>query len=197
MTEPFTPELVHDLVKVAMMGSRQPQPPDAKSEEVSRLTEILNHVRWTAEHCRSQLPTEFERGDAIARALRILTEEAPKLRDEYIEDLKSSEQSNWEVAHFRAKLKTLDTLVAAAQAAKRLSFYPRVVPFGFEGTTGCWTECVKFLMEAFKLTMGGSKETAYRFIEAVAPKITGERPTLNAIKTEVKRKRWESRGKHV
>jgi hypothetical protein len=201
MREPFTPELVHGILTTVMRGGRSP--PGPKSEPVGFLTHVLNTAQLTAIYCRNHLPAEVKRGHAIAWALRILTEEAPKLRGGYVEALKIAESPvPAEIAKAqaiygvlgaaetaRANLETLDTLLAAAQAARRLSFYPAIRGFGVGGPSGRWQECAMPLMEAFREATGGSIEAGYRFVVAAVPRLTGETPTLGAVKIAVKRKR--------
>ena len=202
MTEPFTPELVHEILTTVML--RGPRPPGPKSQKVRFLTHVLNTAQWTAKYCQTQLPSEVKRGQAIDWALRILTEEAPKLRGEYVKALEISElpmpadiarvaaaygvDERDEAEMARKSLETFDTLVAAAQAARRLSFYPVTLAFGIGGPDGGWLECALPLMEAFRVVTGGSTNAGYRFVVAVAPRLTGETPTLDAVTIAVKRK---------
>jgi hypothetical protein len=206
MSEPFTPEIVHDLLKAAMKGAQRL--PDVRGWKVRGLTVILNLKQQSVSYCRNQLPGEIKRANGIAIAIRILTEEAPKLRGEYVARLKLLASDIFErryredeAARARSNLEALDALVAAAQVVRErdLPLLPSEVHCpGIAGDAHRqalrdvpvehWPEYAPSLVEAFQEFTGGSAEAGYRFVAAAAPRLTGESTTPGAVKIEVIRK---------
>jgi hypothetical protein len=200
MTEPFTPEAVRGILKEVMKGDQRL--PTAEGWEVRTLTLILNLMQRNATYRRTRLPAEIERAKNIAKAIWILTEEAPKLRGEYAALLEISEspipaeiaraamafgvdqQDGVETA--RANLEALDALLAAAQVFRERDL-PRLPVGALQPPVERWKGYATDLVETFQQLTGGSVEAGYRFVAATASTITGKEPTVSAVKAAVLR----------
>jgi hypothetical protein len=88
----------------------------------------------------------------------------------------------------RADIAVLDALITAARAARErglpVALDPMVV---MSEPAEKWKDFAENLQAAFhELLPGRSKEAGYRFIQVVTPAITGEEPTVGAIKIWLK-----------
>jgi hypothetical protein len=205
MTE-FTREAVHDLLRKALRGSQRT--PAFESTEITLLTLRLNDLQSLAKYRSTRLPEEVETAERIGAAIRILTELMPKSRAEYAYLARPVDRDGdgdravtieLEEATREASvvLEAFDALMSAARIARErgIPYFPHAFAFGLP--VEHWPAYARNLMELFKLaTKVSSKEAAYRFIAAATPGITGETPSLEAVKTVIKRERDKNWGKH-
>jgi hypothetical protein len=217
MSEPFTPERVHEiLTEVIQTGLR---PPLKESPEVRALTHRLNLLHGIVKYRRDQMPGEVREAQAFAWALRILAGPLPNIRGSLVASLEAAERwgadmdrdlkraaevygadlkrpEGGSVARAKARLETLDALQAAAEAAKELPVYPFAYVMG--KPVEHWKDYTEDLIKAFKDAAGGSIEAAYRFVAETTPEMTGEKkPPLNAVKCAVKYRHRKSRVKQA
>ncbi len=191
--ELFTPEIVHSLLKQVLKGSQHV--PARESERIFMLVGDLNVIKRLATYRSSIDPEVIESATHLASAISNLTKYLPMIRQEYAGVLQCVEDSRWPAADAQADLDAIDALVAAARTvAERglLSHSPALAP---APAVARWTGAARPLMNIFKKAIdGASTEAGYRFIQAVIPQIAGEAPTLEAVKTELKRGRDKNRG---
>jgi hypothetical protein len=93
-------------------------------------------------------------------------------------------------------LAAIDALIDAANLAQQRNL-PRIMVgmVGIPSVRG-WKELADELQSLFSLALPDQpKAAAYRFIVAVVPILTGEHPTLEAVQTALKKKRYADRGK--
>ncbi len=181
--DPLTPEIVHRLLKEALRNSQCV--PSPKSEEVERLTASLNRLREYAKYRSTILPKETETVMHIGDAIENLIEDLPKIREKYVVTLEGAERWGLATESAKANLEAIDQLMAAAQAARELGLplLPHAYVLGMPAER--WTGCARYLAERFEEATNASKEAGYRFIAAVAPRITGEGPTPGYVKKEL------------
>jgi hypothetical protein len=201
MTEHFTPKLVHEILTTVMLLGRSPDP---KSWKVRTLTVVLNLLQWRATYRRDRMPAEIKRANKIAAAIWVLTDEGPKLRGEYIGLLEPipanfakaamalgvDERDAAETA--RANLEALDALIAAAKVFRERDL-PRLPVEALGAPVERWEGYATDLVETFQQLTGGSVEAGYRFVAATAAAITGEKPTVDAIKIAIIRKQVQKK----
>jgi hypothetical protein len=190
MSGSFTAEIVHGLLKAALKGSQRV--PGVASLEVRGLAQLLTKVQRTVVYRRDHLPEDLKKANAI----RVLTEggvdmvadyaAACIMRPAYMGD-ELDFPSEDEFVRARSDLKAINALVAAAEVARKHGF-PSLPVGVLDAPVEHWPGYALILMEAFKAATGGSKEAAYRFVAAVTPRLTGEEPTVGAIKVEVIRR---------
>lgn len=204
----FTPKRVQDLLREVLKNKTKL--PNLDSPGLIDLAWVLNILHWKVKGWRGPWPRELEKRDAIADAIYCLTEDFPDQRKHYLAEVEMCER--WETdeslseskrLYFakaredaQARLIALDDLTAAAERARELGlpmiFSPELV---MSSPTKRWVDIAKDLRWALEMAVPDcSKESVYRFIEAVVPDITGEQPSHEAVKTAFKKKRLENRG---
>lgn len=171
MAGPFTTEMLHALLcKVLKVGNR----PAKTDPAIARLSGALNIL-----YSEVQLWTKpWRELEEIDEAIRALIEQLVAHLCSYRNPANDHLRLGW--AHT-----LLDALRDAQDARRRhLPFSPGNEPR--ERLRDIKTE----LRRAFAAALpGASEEACYRFIREVVPKITGETPTVPAVKTEILQKR--------
>jgi hypothetical protein len=154
---------------------------DPSSEDLKPLAEYLNFLQAIAKARSTELAEEEKSTTCVGQAVATLLECMPRIRGRYLYET-------------REDLEAFDTLMDAAKAFAERQILRHPLMLGPEVER--WTGYARQMMETFRRTTGNkAKENAYRFIVAVTPQITGETPTFEAVKSELKRERDLSRGK--
>jgi hypothetical protein len=92
----------------------------------------------------------------------------------------------------RANLEALDALIAAAKVFHERDL-PRLPVEALGAPVERWEGYATDLVETFQQLTGGSVEAGYRFVAATASAITGEKPTVDAIKIAIIRKQVQKK----
>jgi hypothetical protein len=139
-------------------------------------------------------PKELEQLQRIGEAIWVLTEILPEHRKDYA--TVPGDMERWDMtdaaAEARARLAAVDALVTAARAARELGL-PMANNMMLVMTTPTkrWMHYAEELAAIFHTALPDRpKAAAYRFIVEVTPIVTGEHPTLEAVETAFKKKRF-------
>lgn len=194
-----TAQSVHDLLRNSVLkgDARLPGPTD---ESVAMMARALGILHYQARAWAGPWLIEKENLREVSEAISTIVRILPVLRDEYIgEVLVDSRSVFTHRVPGKAKddLTALDFLISAARQAQE-----RQLPI----TSKKWWEFVppikgwKDIAEDIQVLFAcffpdQPKAAAYRFIAAVAPLLTGEHPTVEAVQTALKKKRYSNRGK--
>lgn len=208
--DPFTPEAVFRLLEdMVLKGSgKRPRRTDPA---IAQLALALNAIQLNVRSEYDAWSEEPQRLQRIKDAMEVLIESLPKQLDYYAaiargtncidcagERLKPTRQDGSVV---KARLSLFNELILTAKAARDLDLPQALNVLFFPTRDGRppikgWMGIAPELLRAFHYLLPGQpREAAYRFIAAVMPTITNEKPTLEAVKTAFKKKRFVNKGK--
>jgi hypothetical protein len=176
-------------------GATMPHPTDPA---ILQLARCVNAYRQMVRGWAGPWREEETRRRKISEAIRVLAENLPAERKGFavmpaiLEQYASMEQA----AKARATLAAFDALVTAAREASDRGLPQAFVRDPSEPWPERWKDFAERMTDIFhEVLPGHSKAAAYRFIVAVTPAITGERPTFQAVEAHLKKRRQVNRGK--
>jgi hypothetical protein len=178
--------------------------PRSTDRAVAFLAAVVNSLRGKVRVWTTFLKEEDPKIQKIVDAIRVLTEILPETREFYVLgldmarqtarrlDLSAELQSDLDQlfpgdveAEAEADLAAFDAVVAAVTLARQRGL-PHISDPIIAMTTQTeeWKHYAKDLERTFhKALPGQAKAAAYRFIVAVTPTITGEQPTVEAVRS--------------
>jgi hypothetical protein len=197
---PFTAESLFELLNKVLLTT------DRAARRGDRgIADFASHLNLMAQRANIEASVWTQEAENIERALpaiETLINVLPLMAPDYVEaasnrnfhGLPFSTEMTAKVQRSRQELETLERLYQAALAARRLglprAFYPAVHHYTK------WKYFASDLAELFhEYLPGHSKEAGYRFIKEVVPSITDETTTIEAVKSQLKKKRPVNRGK--
>lgn len=189
-TSHFTPASVFELLHAVLKGTAKL--PRATEPSVAYLANALNILRHETQRSIEPWREEPERLKNIDEAIRVLVEVLPEQLD-YFAGIARQSGPKKETAE--ARIKAHRALIACARKARTVGL-PKAVGSLFLPVPPIkgWMDIAYDLRGIFNYALPGRpKASMYRFIMVVAPAITGESPTLEAVKTAFKRKRVVNR----
>ena len=189
---PFTPESVRAMLTTEVLkGEAVPN-----SAAVAALCHTLNTLRTYVDLRTIHWKAPMERRQQLASALIALETILPTLRSE-VEQAREFHQSDNATDQANECQRAVDVIDGLTQAVTMASHCSILLhPAMRRETTVKWEQYSRDLLIQFKHVLPNSKkESGYRLIVAVMPNITGERPTLEAVKSHIKRNRPVKRGK--
>lgn len=170
------------------------------AQRVAYASEPTALEHWgTAEAGAEAHRKTFEAGIAVARArLASKGEEAEiaafdaNVEAARVRNAQREVDADRAAEEARARLAAFDALVKAARAAREVGLPMIHNPTLVMGRiTQRWRDFGQLLATIFSSSFPDlSVAAAYRFIAAVTPEITGEHPTVEAVKTEFKKRRF-------
>jgi hypothetical protein len=187
--EPFTLGMLLAVLREVLKGDVTLPVPTTIAPLMFCLNGICSKVKgwagpWHEEQKQLAMVTE---------AIRVLTEILPAQRVGYAALAGGSERlcKQESAAKTQADLAALDNLISAVRVARErglpLTLNAMLV---MPSPAKHWEDIAEELWELFHSALpDASKEAGYRFIKAVVPTITGETPSLGAIKTAFKKHR--------
>jgi hypothetical protein len=194
-----TAQSVHDLLRNSVLkgDARLPGPTD---EAVDMMARALGVLHYQAHAWAGPWLNEKENLRQVSEAISTIVRTLPLLRDEYIGEVFADSRSVFThrlPGKARDDLAALDFLISAARQAQE-----RQLPitakkwWEFVPPIKGWKDLAEDIHVLFTFCFPDQpKAAAYRFIAAVAPLLTGEHPTVEAVQTALKKKRYSNRGK--
>lgn len=188
---PITPESIYVVLRDTVLKGKDALPAST-DPVIERLANYLNGMRWSFKGWTGPWREDEKKIQSIVEAIRLLTEFLPQQREEYVTTLSGYER--WHMTDAagkaRADLAAIDALLCAAQnvRARKLPLSNLMIAVSPQNET--WMHYARRLQEIFQQMLPGrSKAAAYRFIVAVAPLVSGEEPTIQAVTTAFKKRR--------
>jgi hypothetical protein len=192
----FTPPKLYELCCKAVKGTDvRPSPTDHALETLS---DYLNILRWRAQNWTGPWEKHHEECKKIAEAIRVLAEVLPSHRESFAAEVHGAER--WEndptmsadfkagLADARANVAAMDALIAAVTEARERGLPLAHIMNAVSSAAERWQDIAPDLKRIFQSALPKrSDAAAYRFIEAVVPDITNEKPTFDIIKDTFKR----------
>jgi hypothetical protein len=182
----FTPEKVHDLLatKVLKGETLPPRNDPAISDLCHSLNALQDLVKFRTVHWKPN----SERRQQLAYAMRVMDTVLPPLGAEVAAALASSDGNLELTRQNREALDVISNLSKAVTAAGECAAL--LHPALRLSATVRWEQYARDLMALLRQALPlSTKESGYRFLVAVIPDITGETPTLQAVKTHLKKDR--------
>ena len=182
----FTPEKVHDLLvaRVLKGGKLPPRNDPAISDLYHSLKALQDLVKFRTVHWKPN----SERRQQLAYAMRVMDTVLPPLGAEVAAALASSDGNLELTRQNREALDVISNLSKAVTAAGECAAL--LHPALRLSATVRWEQYARDLMALLRQALPlSTKESGYRFLVAVIPDITGETPTLQAVKTHLKKDR--------
>jgi hypothetical protein len=196
----FTPEKVKDLLRSKVLKGNDRLPPISDINLAAQnLAECLNIIRWRVQGWNGPWKAHHEGCLKIAEAFSVILEHAPSHRESLAGEIGAMEDALEKrgckddatcyfriesyLVNARAQLAAWDAVIAAVNEACEvglpLAHHMNVV----SSTSETWLDIALELERLFHATLPKcSDPAAYRFIEAVVPGITGEKPSFETIR---------------
>ena len=191
----FTQQKTFELLREILKGD-DPLPSQS-GLPLQTIVEYLNIIRWRTHGWNGPWERHHDECQKIADALGVLLEILPSHRESVAAEVRAAER--WEhdpkmsaefpagLAEARGHVAAMDALIAAAATA-----YKRGLPLAhmmnvMSAPARRWQDVAPDLKRIFQTALPRcSDAAAYRFIEAVVPDITNERPTFETVKDAFK-----------
>lgn len=183
---PFTAEELHALLCLEVLkGDTAKVPPVTELSEPAR---VLTDWWWLVRMERGPWWDEAQRRQKLANALTTLKEVLTPLRSELVFE---SERHENVCESLTASVHALDVLAQGVHlVGKSAELMRPTIPLEDR-----WKYYAQRLVELFHATVAPSnprtqlKAASFRFIVCVAPRLTGETPTVEAVRTHLNRDR--------
>lgn len=186
----FTSESVFALLRERILKANEALP-SIKDSGIAQLALALNIIRHQVEETREAWREEPNRLKRIDDAIGVLTDELP-LQLQYFTEIAGGAQADAP----GPLLSAAKELVTSARKVRKHGV-PQGINMLFLPSLPIksWMDIATDLQKVFSNALPGQPKAAiYRFIAEVVPAITGETPTVEAVKTAFKKKRVVNRG---
>jgi len=185
-------KILRDAFKVTAKKPNGDDP--AVQAKVRNLAESLRLFRKIVPMRMAAVEWERDHIEKVGNAVWALVELLPTIRPNVVKDVEESRRFGFDLGteQGEADLRALDSLQAAAEAFKERRL-PRKSLLTIGAGARRWRGIAHVIKDDLDRDFPEmSEEAAYGFIKTVIPELTGDKPTLGAVKIELVRKRSDS-----